>query len=85
MTQTEAIAYWMGADRETFVAVEDGRVFGTYFLLRPNQLGGGAHVANCGKHDLDRSDGARDCPQYVHTFARPRPEPGGFGPCNTIS
>jgi L-amino acid N-acyltransferase YncA len=47
MTQTEAIAYWMGADRETFVALEDGRVLGTYFL-RANQLGGGAHVANCG-------------------------------------
>jgi ribosomal protein S18 acetylase RimI-like enzyme len=47
MAQTEAIAYWMGPDRETFVAEEDGRLFGTYFL-RANQLGGGAHVANCG-------------------------------------
>jgi ribosomal protein S18 acetylase RimI-like enzyme len=47
MTQKEAIAYWMGPDGETFVAEEDGRLFGTYFL-RPNQLGGGAHVANCG-------------------------------------
>jgi ribosomal protein S18 acetylase RimI-like enzyme len=47
MTQTEAIAYWMGPDRETFVVEEDGRLFGTYYL-RANQLGGGAHVANCG-------------------------------------
>jgi ribosomal protein S18 acetylase RimI-like enzyme len=47
ITQAEAIAYWMGPDRETFVAEEGGRVFGTYFL-RANQLGGGAHVANCG-------------------------------------
>ena len=47
MTEAEAIAYWMGPDRETFVAEEGGRVFGTYFL-RANQLGGGAHVANCG-------------------------------------
>jgi ribosomal protein S18 acetylase RimI-like enzyme len=47
MTQAEAIAYWMGPDRETFVAEEGGRVFGTYYL-RANQLGGGAHVANCG-------------------------------------
>jgi L-amino acid N-acyltransferase YncA len=47
MTQSEAIAYWMGPDRETFVAEEDGRLFGTYFL-RANQGGGGAHVANCG-------------------------------------
>jgi ribosomal protein S18 acetylase RimI-like enzyme len=47
MTQTASIAYWMGPDRETFVAEEDGRLLGTYFL-RANQLGGGAHVANCG-------------------------------------
>jgi ribosomal protein S18 acetylase RimI-like enzyme len=37
----------MGPDRETFVALEDGLIRGTYFL-RPNQQGGGAHVANCG-------------------------------------
>ena len=47
MSEADAIAYWMGPDRETFVAEEDGRILGTYFL-RPNQLGGGAHVANCG-------------------------------------
>lgn len=32
MTQAEAIAYWMGPGRETFVAEEDGRLFGTYYL-----------------------------------------------------
>ena len=47
MTQKEALACWMGPDRDTFVAAEDGRLFGTYYL-RANQLGGGAHVANCG-------------------------------------
>ncbi len=47
MSEADAIAYWMGADRETFVAEEDGSILGTYYL-RPNQLGGGAHVANCG-------------------------------------
>ena len=47
MTDAEALAYWMGPDRETFVAVEDGVVVGTYFI-RPNQAGGGRHVANCG-------------------------------------
>jgi RimJ/RimL family protein N-acetyltransferase len=47
MDQAEAIAFWMGPDRETFVAEEDGRLLGTYYL-RANQLGGGAHVANCG-------------------------------------
>jgi ribosomal protein S18 acetylase RimI-like enzyme len=44
----EALAYWFGADRETFVAEDaGGHVLGTYYL-RANQAGGGAHVCNCG-------------------------------------
>lgn len=39
--------YWLGADRETFVAEDAGRLLGTYYI-RPNQAGGGAHVCNCG-------------------------------------
>src|SRR4051812_45451840 len=45
--EADAIAYWTGPDRETFVAEKDGLILGTYYL-RPNQLGGGSHVANCG-------------------------------------
>jgi L-amino acid N-acyltransferase YncA len=47
MGEDAALSYWMGPDRETFVAVEDGEILGTYYI-RPNQQGGGAHVANCG-------------------------------------
>ena len=47
MTEAEALAYWFGHDRETFMAEEDGEVVGTYFL-RANQGGGGNHVCNCG-------------------------------------
>jgi ribosomal protein S18 acetylase RimI-like enzyme len=47
MSETDALVYWMGSDRDTFVAEEQGRVVGTYFL-RANQAGAGAHVANCG-------------------------------------
>jgi ribosomal protein S18 acetylase RimI-like enzyme len=47
MTEDEALAYWLGADRETFVAEENGEILGTYYL-RANQPGGGAHVCNCG-------------------------------------
>ena len=39
MNKAEAIPYWTGADRETFVAEKDGRVIGTYYL-RANQRGG---------------------------------------------
>jgi len=47
MSKRDALSYWMGPDRETFVAENDGRVLGTYYL-RSNQAGGGDHVANCG-------------------------------------
>ena len=47
MSETDALAYWMGGDKETFVAEENGLVLGTYYM-RPNQPGGGRHVCNCG-------------------------------------
>ena len=47
MPAAEALAYWLGPDRETFVALLEGEIVGTYYL-RANQQGGGAHVANCG-------------------------------------
>jgi ribosomal protein S18 acetylase RimI-like enzyme len=47
MSESEALAYWMGRDKETFVAEQDGVVLGTYYM-RPNQAGGGRHVCNCG-------------------------------------
>jgi ribosomal protein S18 acetylase RimI-like enzyme len=47
MGRAHALAYWLGADRESFVAENGGVVLGTYYL-RANQAGGGAHVANCG-------------------------------------
>jgi L-amino acid N-acyltransferase YncA len=46
MREADALAYWFGADKEVFVAEEDGSIFGTYYM-RPNQAGGGAHVCNC--------------------------------------
>jgi L-amino acid N-acyltransferase YncA len=47
MSEPDALAYWLGTDRETFIAHENGTPLGTYYL-RANQQGGGAHVANCG-------------------------------------
>jgi L-amino acid N-acyltransferase YncA len=47
MSQADGLAYWLGSDREIFVAEEEGQIFGTYYL-RANQRGGGSHVANCG-------------------------------------
>ncbi len=48
MGRAEALAYWYAPAHSPFVAVDErGNVVGTYYL-RPNQDGGGAHVANCG-------------------------------------
>ncbi len=47
MTREAALAYWLASTHETFVAENDAGVLGTYYL-RPNQQGGGAHVANAG-------------------------------------
>jgi ribosomal protein S18 acetylase RimI-like enzyme len=47
MSETAAIEYWMGPDRETFVAEDNGLILGTYYI-RANQAGGGGHVCNCG-------------------------------------
>lgn len=47
MGEDDAIAYWTGADKETFVVDDGGRIVGTYYI-RPNQGGGGRHVCNCG-------------------------------------
>ena len=38
---------WVQAPQVTCVAEQDGRILGTYFV-KPNQLGGGAHVCNAG-------------------------------------
>ncbi len=46
MSREQALAYWSAPGHEVFVAEERGVILGTYFI-RPNQLGGGAHVANC--------------------------------------
>ena len=47
MSREDALAYWFSKEHEIFVAEDDGRMVGTYYL-RANQKGGGAHVANCG-------------------------------------
>jgi len=46
-SRDEALAYWFAPPHQVFVAEDDGKVLGHYFLM-PNRQGGGAHVANCG-------------------------------------
>jgi len=45
ISRADALAYWFRHDTRTFVAEKNAKVLGTY-ILKPNQTGGGAHVAN---------------------------------------
>lgn len=74
MSEAEALAYWLGPDKETFVAEEDGVILGTYFI-RPNQAGGGRHVCNCGYMTRATATGrgvARSMCEHSLAYARSR-------------
>ncbi len=74
MSREDALAYWLGSDREAFVAEEDGIVVGTYYV-RPNQAGGGANVCNCGYMTAVEASGrgvARRMCEHSIAYARSR-------------
>ena len=74
MTEADALAYWLGDDRETFVAEEGGEIIGTYYI-RANQAGGGKHICNCGYMTSATATGrgvARGMCQHSLTCARQR-------------
>ncbi|WP_294332116.1 N-acetyltransferase [uncultured Sphingomonas sp.] len=69
-----ALAYWLGADRTTFVAETERLILGTFYL-RANQAGGGGHVANCGYATLPEARGrgiARAMAEHSFAEARAR-------------
>ena len=47
MTREEALQFWVGEGKTTFVAIHAGEVVGSYYL-KANQPGLGSHVANAG-------------------------------------
>lgn len=69
MAEDDALAYWLSPSHAVFVAEEDGVIIGTYYL-RKNQLGGGAHVANCG-YMTSQSAMGRGVARDVRTFVGP--------------
>jgi L-amino acid N-acyltransferase YncA len=74
LKEADALAFWMGSDKETFVAEEDGEIVGTYFI-RPDQAGGGAGVCNCGYMTRASATGrgvARLMCQHSMDYARAR-------------
>lgn len=47
MSESDAMSYWMGPGKDTFVLHDDTVILGTYYV-RANHAGGGGHVCNCG-------------------------------------
>lgn len=43
--RSEALAYWFRSENHAYVAEHDGQVVGSY-IVKPNQPGLGAHIAN---------------------------------------
>jgi ribosomal protein S18 acetylase RimI-like enzyme len=75
-SRREALAFWRAPDHAVFVAQEasdqGADILGTYYL-RPNQKGGGAHVANCGyaTHPRARGRGVASA-MCVHSLEQAR-------------
>jgi GNAT superfamily N-acetyltransferase len=72
MSEAEAREYWTGGDRTAFVAEQDGRIVGSYYI-HPNHQGGGGHVANCGYMTAPASTGrgiARQMCEHSLEYAR---------------
>jgi ribosomal protein S18 acetylase RimI-like enzyme len=72
ISEGDAIAYWCAENHQTFVADSGAGIMGTYFL-RPNQAGGGAHVANCGYMTSTQAQGrgiARQMLEHSLTIAK---------------
>lgn len=47
ISEADGLAYWTAGSYTSFVAKQDGKILGTYFVC-PNQGGHGAHICNCG-------------------------------------
>ncbi|MBB3352578.1 ribosomal protein S18 acetylase RimI-like enzyme [Rhizobium sp. BK049] len=76
LSEADALAYWMGADRETFVAEEDGVILGTYYI-KANQSGGGRHVCNCG-YMTDAAASGRGVARRMHEHSLEHARSRGF-------
>lgn len=56
ITEDTARTIWMETPAETFVAVTNNDVFGTYYI-KTNYQGGAAHICNCGYVAAHRAQG----------------------------
>jgi ribosomal protein S18 acetylase RimI-like enzyme len=73
-SRAEALAYWFVPDNEVFLAEAEGAALGACYI-KPNKLGGGAHVANAGFATAVAARGrgvARAMGEHILAHARER-------------
>ena len=73
MSETQALAYWMGPDKEPFVAEENGVILGSTTFGQIRLVG--AACVQLRLYDPYRSYRAGNCTAHVRAFARVRPIP----------
>lgn len=72
MKDKAALAYWCSSLHTTFVAEQGDDILGTYYI-RPNNSGGGAHIANCGYMVAAHAEGKGIASAMcAHSFAHAR-------------
>lgn len=76
--KTDFKKYWLADNMKTFVAEEGGKILGTY-IIKPNQIDLGNHIANCGylvsPDEQGKGVGKKLCEHSI-SFAK---ESGYFG------
>ena len=55
-TKEEMLVYWYGQDKHTYVATENDKIVGTFFI-KDNQPGLGSHIANAAYMTLPAASG----------------------------
>jgi ribosomal protein S18 acetylase RimI-like enzyme len=76
LSEADALAYWLGPDKQTFVAEDNGTMLGTYYI-RANQNGGGRHVCNCG-YMTDAAALGRGVARRMHEHSLDHARAAGF-------
>ena len=83
MSEAAALAYWLGADKDPFVAGENGAILGTCYM-RPNQAGGGpmSVIADTWPEHPRRAEAWPGNCVSIHSRMRGRPV---IAPCSSTS
>ncbi len=76
MKREDALTYWFSEEHEVFVAEENNKIVGTYYI-KANHCGGGKHVANSGYVTATWASG-RGIAQALFDHSIARAEEKGF-------